>query len=268
MKKSIFLAAAFCIAGATYAQDVLTSKKGTPILPQAGDYSIGIDASPFLEYAGNMFNGNVNNVAPGFAYGPERPFSIYGKRFIDANSAYRATFRLGFGSDSETSMTPDASPSANAGDMVEDKVSESAMNITLGLGKEWRRGAGRLQGVYGGEALINLNSSTISNEYGNSLVDLAAINTPRDLEVKNGFGFGLGVRGFVGVEYFFAPKMSFGAEYGYALIFATKGYGETTSESYNGTSTEETTTETGYKETGFLLDTDASAFNIKFNFYF
>ncbi len=268
MKKSVFLAAAFCIAGATYAQDVLTSKKGTPILPEAGDYSIGIDATPFLDYAGNMFNGNVGNVSPGFAYGPDRPFAIYGKRFIDANSAYRATFRLGFGSNSATTMTPDASPSANAGDMVEDKVSNSSMNVTLGLGKEWRRGAGRLQGVYGGEALINLNSSKITNEYGNSLEDLAVINTPRDLEVKNGFGFGLSVRGFVGVEYFFAPKMSFGAEYGYALGFNTNGYGETTSESYDGTSTEETTTETGSKTTGFGLDTDASGFNIKFNFHF
>ena len=270
MKKSVFLAAAFCIAGATFAQDVLTSKKGMPILPEAGDYSIGIDATPFLDYAGNMFNGNTNNTAPGFAYGVDRPFAVYGKYFIDANSAYRATFRLGFGSNSNKNMVQDFSSGAGADDMVEDKFAASAMNITLGLGKEWRRGSGRLQGIYGGEGIINLNSGKTTNEYGNDFDDVATgPGDSRVLETKNGLGFGLSVRGFVGVEYFIAPKMSLGAEYGYALGFNTQGYGESTVEVFDGTSSEEITAEDqGTKTTGFGLDTDASGFNIKFNFHF
>lgn len=90
----------------------------------------------------------------------------------------------------------------------------------------------------------------------------------RTLEVKNGFGFGITVRAFVGVEYFIAPKMSIGAEYGYALGFNTRGYGETTTESLEPTGTTSTTVDTGTKATGFGLDTDASGFNIKFNFHF
>ena len=267
MKKSVFLAAAFCIAGATFAQDVLTSKKGMPILPEAGDYSIGIDATPFLDYTGNMFNGNVGNVSPSFAYGVDRPLAIYGKRFIDANSAYRATIRLGFGSSSISNMVQDLSSGAAADAMVEDKMDTSEMNITLGLGKEWRRGNGRLQGVYGVEGLINLNSGKITNEYGNAIED--DLVTSRVLETKDGLGFGLTARGFVGVEYFIAPKMSLGAEYGYALGFNVQGYGESTNEVFNGTASEEITSEdTGTKTSGFGLDTDASGFNIKFNFHF
>jgi hypothetical protein len=270
MKKSVIFAAVLCIAGATNAQDVLTSKKGVPILPEAGNYSIGIDATPFLDYAGNMFNGNAGNVSPGFSYNADRPFSIYGKYFIDANSAYRATFRLGFNSSSSKNMVADASPGAAADDMVEDVFKNSAMNITLGFGKEWRRGKGRLQGVYGGEGLLNLNSSKVTNEYGNDFEDVALLPGDfRTLETKNGLGFGISVRGFVGVEYFIAPKMSLGAEYGYALGFNVNGYGESTQETFDGTNVEETTLEDqGTKSSGFGVDTDASGFNIKFNFHF
>lgn len=249
MKKTVFLAAAFCIAGATFAQDVLTSKKGTPILPEAGDYAIGVDATPFLDYAGNMFNGNVGNVSPSFAYGVDRPLAIYGKRFIDANSAYRATFRLGFNSFTEREF---ADGPGGAG-TIDDEFKQSAFDVALGFGKEWRRGKGRLQGVYGGEALVNVSSFSENYDYDNG----------DSYETKSGLGFGLAVRGFVGVEYFFAPKMSFGAEYGYALGFASQSDGENIAN-VGGV---ETKVETGGANL-IGLDTDASGFNIKFNFHF
>jgi len=54
MKKSIALVAmAFGVTSA-FAQD-LTSKKGEPFLPEAGDYAISIDANPFLNYLGTFF---------------------------------------------------------------------------------------------------------------------------------------------------------------------------------------------------------------------
>jgi len=55
MKKSVLaLAMAFGVTSA-FAQD-LTSKKGEPILPEAGDWAIGIDATPFLNYAGQLLS--------------------------------------------------------------------------------------------------------------------------------------------------------------------------------------------------------------------
>ena len=62
-KTALALALAFGISGA-FAQD-LTSKKGEPYLPEAGDWSIGIDANPLLNYMGNLFSGNTSiNNAP------------------------------------------------------------------------------------------------------------------------------------------------------------------------------------------------------------
>ncbi len=63
MKKSLLILAMF-IGGAVTAQDNMTSKKGTPILPEAGEWSIGIGANSTLEYFGNLMNGA--NDAPSF----------------------------------------------------------------------------------------------------------------------------------------------------------------------------------------------------------
>ena len=54
----ISLAAILCVAATASAQTlivveekpVLTNKKGAPILPQAGDMSIGISTTPFFTY--------------------------------------------------------------------------------------------------------------------------------------------------------------------------------------------------------------------------
>jgi hypothetical protein len=60
MKKSLTLLALVLGMSGAFAQD-LTSKKGEPFLPEAGDWGLGIDANPFLEYAGNFF-GNHRKV--------------------------------------------------------------------------------------------------------------------------------------------------------------------------------------------------------------
>ena len=96
MKKSIALVAmAFGVTSA-FAQD-LTSKKGEPFLPEAGDYAVSIDATSFLQYAGNFFGKAATNNAPtwNFLNGNN---TISGKYFKDATTAYRIGLRLGFGS--------------------------------------------------------------------------------------------------------------------------------------------------------------------------
>src|SRR5688500_10229821 len=96
MKKSItMLALAFGVTS-TFAQD-LTSKKGEQILPEAEDWSIGIDATPFLEYMGNFFGKTSPNAAPTFNFLNSNQ-TITGKYFTEATMAYRASLRIGFGS--------------------------------------------------------------------------------------------------------------------------------------------------------------------------
>ncbi|MEY4703428.1 MAG: hypothetical protein RIR96_1325, partial [Bacteroidota bacterium] len=79
-------------------------------------------------------------------------------------------------------------------------------------GKEWRKGKTRLQGFYGADAMINVNSSTTKTVAG------ATTTT-----VKSGLGFGVGAQGFIGAEYFIFPKISMGAQYTYGLMLGVDG---------------------------------------------
>jgi len=104
MKKQITTAAMALILGlfTANAQD-LTSKKGEPILPEEGDWGLGIDATPFLNYFGNFFGKTANNNAPTFDFLTGNQ-TIVVKYFKDATTAYRGAIRLGFGSNSTTGL--------------------------------------------------------------------------------------------------------------------------------------------------------------------
>lgn len=270
MKKKItMLALAGCTLG-SYAQD-LTSKKGEQILPEGQDWSIGVDATPFLEYAGNFFGKTTVNSAPTFNFLNSNQ-SITGKYFTDAQTAYRASLRLGFGGNTQrqmvqdrfqAGMTPQSNVYPTPDPQVENVWKHSQTNIGIAAGMEKRKGKTRLQGYYGAEAGISVSSSKDKFTYGNKLnpetsatsaanpsVGVSSddnfpgasnitssisvpgmIGTARVTERKNGATISFGVRGFIGVEYFILPKISLGGEFGLALGMSSTGKSTTTYES-------------------------------------
>jgi hypothetical protein len=205
MKKSIALVAlAFGVTSA-FAQD-LTSKKGEPILPEADDWSVGIDATPFLNYAGNFFGKTASNTAPGWNFFTSNQ-TITVKQMKDAQNAYRATFRLGFSNETQKAMVSDRSLTApsptatgypTAPAMVENKWKHSETNIGISVGMEKRRGKTRLQGIYGAEVGIWIGSTKDKFTYGNALVQGLTPTGPGqaqdiDVDPDDEFaGFGLG----------------------------------------------------------------------------
>lgn len=247
MKKSLLILALF-IGGAVTAQDNMTSKKGTPILPESGEWSVGIGAHTVLEYFGNLMNSD-QNFAPDFDW-PGSENVIMGKMMKDANTAYRVGLRLGFGSDKTSDQAP------NPGDLKETKMSE--MNINLMGGIQKYRGKGRLRGIYGGEAGIGLGSGKTTYTYNGNAA------SGEVLEMKQGGTFNFGVRGFIGAEYFFAPKMSIAGEFGWGIGLSSQGEGETTIADGNGGST---SSKTG-KSSSFIVDTDNAGGTFMLNFYF
>lgn len=261
MKKKVLFVAAILTAGLTFGQDGMTSKKGTPILPEAGDYAIGFDAANLLNYGGNLLNGTAGNSLNNLNLMQNN--TIYGKYFVDANKAYRGMVNIGFGSTNTKTLVPDLKPGATATATVEDAAKTSNFSFSVGGGLEMRQGSGRLQGVYGPMAKISIASSGTKNEYGNSIKDDGG---PRTTETKNGSTFGLELGGFAGVEYFFAPKISLGAEIQWTLAINSKGNGESTTESSDGTTTTTTTVETG-GNSSFNLGTVPNAM-ISLNFHF
>lgn len=284
MKKLNIILLAMAMAFTAGAQD-LVSKKGEPILPEAGDYALGFNAVPFLRYAGNMLNQN-GNAAPRPAYINGFANTIVGKQFIDSKTAYRAMVRLNFQSGSVTSLVASDDPNAAAGTMVEDKLKRNTTNITLGLGKEFRRGNTRIQGYYGAMVLLNFGSVSNTIEYGNAMdanntaptsttaFDITGNNNhtvasvgSRSTGTTSGATFGLMARGFAGVEIFVFPKLSLGMEYGWGLGFGKSGGGSATTQAWDGSAAAETTTDVGARSAfQFDVDNGLGAINLLFHF--
>jgi hypothetical protein len=261
MKKTVLvIALAFGVSGA-FAQD-LTSKKGEPILPEAGDWAISMNADPIFTFVGNAFHGNNASGAPGVGF-TNVDQTIVGKKFIDEKNAYRALVRLGFTSNTQKNLVGDNSQTGvitfpTQPGQVQDKLSTKNTNIGIGVGKEMRRGKTRLQGYYGADAMIWLSMMSSTYTYGNTMSPTTAPGTTttptstdftsplvgggyasnnvnsRITQSKSGMTFGIGVRGFIGAEYFIFPKIAIGAEYGWGIGFQTSGKGKVTTEEQGG----------------------------------
>jgi hypothetical protein len=240
MKKA-FLLFSFCaVTAGSFAQDILTSKKGHVILPQAGDFALGFDAVPVLDFALNAVNimNNTGQTAqhPGFVSGFNQ--IIVGKYFLDDNMAIRGRFGINTMSAStktfgDNPLTPSAVEPEN---ILLQTTRTASSSYFLAAGIEMRRGHNRLQGFYGGELMIGLNSGSVRNSYGieynQTAQDSSYIfqGSSRVLAQKDGISFTFGLRGFAGVEYFVLPKISIGAEFGWGLGFMTAPRGSVETE--------------------------------------
>jgi len=241
MKKlSILVLMAFVsIVGTANAQvEQITSKNGVPVLPEAGTFAIGFDALPFLRFAGNMFNGDTTNNSPLASFanqgGPDNGGTLYGKYFLSETSAIRGRLSINQSTVQDVNrviLDGQAVPQSNI--EVEDQLISNNFGLQLGGGMEFRRGKGRLMGVYGGEALIGLNTSNEKYTYGNLITannqaptstnnfgaGSSAQSSSRILSRTNPNNFSLSAMGFAGVEYFFAPQISIGAEFTLGLRY-------------------------------------------------
>lgn len=292
MKKSVLaLAMAFGVTTA-FAQD-LTSKKGEPILPEAGDWGLSIEANPLLQYA-KTFIGTSNGTNTITWNALTSPVTITGKMFSDEKTAYRGTVTLGFGSQKASNLVSDDANTSTTPAYKEDTKKTSENGIWLAGGLEMRRGKTRLQGYYGGEVGIGFSGTKDTYTYGNSFSTTGASPmaptsttwsglTPtgsgpagsRTLTSKAGSTIQFGLRGFIGAEYFFMAKMSIGGEFGWGLGFSSTGEGEVSTESPNSTFTgaQTQTVKTG-KSSSFSLgaDNQNSIFGasgaLKLNLYF
>lgn len=257
MKKKVLLIAAIFTAGATFAQDALTSKKGVPILPEAGDYAISFDAGNLINYAGNLLNNSNSNSLNNLNL--QNTMTIAGKYFVSSDKAYRGMVRLGFNDQTiafgESGFNNTVINSANPLSPG-DEIDVSSINVTIGGAIEMRRGNGRLQGYYGPVAMISFNTSDEEASFAGSPAagDL--------VEVDFGTNLGIAAGGLAGVEFFFAPKISVGAEIMWTISYFTNGDVENTV--FDGTNNNTSEISGG---DGINVDTRPNG-NISLNFHF
>jgi hypothetical protein len=233
MKKIFLFCASVALVGTMNAQ--LTNKKGAQMLPESGDWAISVKADPFISFASNLVTGFAGVSDPSsmtFNQYQEDQTLVF-KKFTSNTTADR--FIVNFGHTSNTSISSvselDAAGAVIADQFVDDKSRVRTSHIGVGYGKEFRKGAGRLQGYYGADAMLYLAGGSTTNTYGNEIARTQEAS--RLLKSKDGLTLGVGARGFLGAEYFFAPKMSVGAEFGYGLSVYSQGAGKTTTETWN-----------------------------------
>ncbi len=254
----------------TNAQELL-SKKGTHILPEAKDWSIGLQADPLLKYFGNFFNKDNNN---NNTLQSQIPLTLTGKYVKDDHTAYRFKLRIGLESRTTNNFVDDdAYTGAPPNAKITDTWKATSSNLTIGTGIQKSRGKGRLRGIYGIDLGIGFTSSTDKYTYGNSFsastseptstTDWSVKDTSgnyisgpvpfRISMVKNPNTFNFVLNGFIGAEYFFAPKLSFSAEYGWGFDLSAMGEKETFRISSDGGSGKESSSRNA-KSSSLVLD--------------
>jgi hypothetical protein len=257
MKRKLLIVCAFVGMGTFLnAQTTMVKNdKGQVVTPEAGDWALGADASPILGYIGNMFNGSTaNSLSNAFV----KNNAIFGKYFVDENTAYRGSLRISTISDKSAALT-DTNTQAGSPEYISDVTKLTGFSFYLSGGIEKRRGHGRLQGYYGGELGLGFGAAAPNSKVEYEMPLSATNPGTRTLSTKAGSSFTVGLRGFVGVEYFLVPKLSLGAEFGWGLMFRTTAQNETITETWNGTAVEENTSSTVGKKSSFFFNTDQGA---------
>jgi hypothetical protein len=215
--------------------DGLVSKKGIYILPERGEFCLGIDADPFLHYLGGIFSNNHATTPDIDAISDTYKIGISGKYMASSNTAYRISFYVDASSENDFLPVRKSLLTPNELDpqYVDDEQTTSATSFQVAAGLEKRRGNSRIQGIYGAELLVEFFSEKIEYNYGNPITnqfttpDIAynayGTNGERLIKTTVDNSFGVGVKAFVGVEYFIAPKLSLGGEVGYVVEYAKEG---------------------------------------------
>lgn len=299
MKIKILLASACMMLASTTYVDAKKPEKN--YLPEAGDVTIGVNAVPFLNYLGNVFGKNdKNKINPEKIGGvPAVPgldnptMSIFGKYFLTDQTALRLNVGIGINSLTQSQYVTDDAAAVNdplSQDVVEDTYKYRNSGMSVAVGYEWRRGSKRLQGYWGGQAILAYSNSKHFFGYGNAITEVnqipsvAAIgdwdlpsmvpdeiqsvptlssiadvgNNSRLLMQSDGRSWTYGLGGFVGVEYYIAPKISIGCEMSLNLLWTTGGKKYQKSERFNPdfNKVEENIRWTGKSDSGFRFGTE------------
>jgi hypothetical protein len=176
MKKLILYLVVISLTSALSAQNIeLVSKNGFPILPQKGDWAIGIDAVPFL----NLLNNKGSS--PGFNFINNIPTISVAYMLAD-NRALRIEFNADY----------------HLNEIGKSKK-DTETTFGLGGGHEWRISKSRVQGFIGAEGgVLYTKTKSLINDS----------ETQTEISTFSGT-----IDGFLGVEVFFAPKISISGQF-------------------------------------------------------
>jgi len=288
MKKTVLMIACALATSVAFAQD-MNSKRGVPILPEAGDWSVGFNAVPFIDWAFDktriMSNTPASSAADAMNYQIDQTLVL--QKMKAENKAMRLKVRFETESHKLFNDVNKFNSSSTPPEKVQDSKVVKQRTIEVTYGTLTYRGKGRVKGFYGYEGFLSLDDGgRTTYEYGNAIGSdnqapvtttwdasgnaTAGPQSSRDLKVKNAGKYSVGANAVIGVEYFFAPKMSVACEYTWGFEYMRSGRGKTTSEAWDATSNSVKETESegsrGSRNADIQVGNDNASINLKFYF--
>lgn len=227
--------------------------------PEKGDFSIGINIEPLVNFIGNSFNGygtngtknilgNVGGAVLNLDVVPKPSISLMGKYLFKNN--YAARINLGVLSSNilQTAYVKsdlyDISNPLSLENLI-DKVNTNNLGLMLTLGVEKRVGKKRIQGIFSTDLLLGYQSANINYQYANTLTNLNSKPTAsnimpgfdaagyRTISKISGDNYYVGGTLNVGVEYFLAPKIAIGTEASLLIYYKMNSSGYEVREGLN-----------------------------------
>lgn len=217
-------------------------------LPAQGDMSVGFSLDPLATFAGNLFNGNLDNTLEDLAGEPllyrQLPnscVSIMGTYMLTNELALRANIGFGYSLKQNNFFVPDDAALAfddlsNA--KVIDQMNSQILSGSFSAGIEYRLGKRLpIQGVFGAGLSYACGMSKSTYAYGNAITQLnqnPSMNSEmpateavtkylpnaRLLSVQSSDMIHMvGVYGSVGVEWFVTPKVALGANVNLGIYY-------------------------------------------------
>ena len=226
---AVLLSSCVLAVSAAFAQEETTQK----FYPAAGDFGVGIEASPILDFVGNMFNGNTNNASD--SRWKNQDYTLHGRYFLTNDDAVRLHLRFNPNDNKTISrrfITDQAARTLNplSNDKVEDKRVDWNNDWRIAAGYQHFRGTGRLRGFVGGDVFYRYFKSSSEFYYGNKMNEFnssplsanwggtgEAAKSERPISTYGSGNHSLGLVAFTGAEYYFYQNMCLGFEVGLAL---------------------------------------------------
>ena len=263
-------------------------------LPQKGDFAIGVNLNPIINYVGNVFNGTTNNKLENFGGEPSfngiddyqkgitPDISFMGKYMITNTFGLRAN--IGFMVENKQTnvyVQDDKAVALNPFDESKliDSKNYTRSGMSMMFGTEFRKGSKRVQGVFGAGILFGWVTDKLTYDYANIMTEVNQTpttgistynNNYRTLAEKNANSCFIGATGSAGVEWFVAPKVALGAEVNLNLYYIAGGQQYKETEGYN-QSTQKVETRCDLVSPGnniFRFGTESLGGSVYMSFYF
>jgi hypothetical protein len=221
--KKLFLSAMIICLSVFYSHAQITD---TPdYLPEEGDFGIGINGTPILNFVGNLFSDTHNNLNLSEQ-------NLHFRYFLSDDAALRTQIGIGLNSNTTRILVRD-----DAAFIVDPRTDERTVDYrtttnqshSLMIGYQLFRGERRLRGFYGADLGIAYSKTTLTYEYGNEMT--ANNPTPttawayfitRPLQEKRDPVTSLSLGAFTGGEYYLIPQLCIGLEVG---LMYSHGFG-------------------------------------------